>query len=161
MAAALSADAEHRTHGMPDYTSYPTFNDDVAGENIDFLVMCYQALGDARLLDPIMRGMNAFIVTQQGPPQPGWSLQYTLDLKPVQARAPTSRRSLATHTTARNLELLVQFYRLTGDTKFLARVPEAIDWLESIALPPGVAPAGPHAPDLHRGRHQQAALHPP
>ena len=144
--------AEHSTHGLPDYTSYPTFNDDVAGENIDFLVMCYQALGDTRLLDPITRGMNAFIVTQQGPPQPGWSLQYTTDLKPVQART-YEPRSLATHTTARNLELLVQFYRLTGDTKFLARIPEAIDWLESIKLPPGVAPpAAPMRPSSKSAR---------
>ena len=34
-------------------------------ENIDFLLKCYQALGDERLLDPITRGMNAFLVTQQ------------------------------------------------------------------------------------------------
>jgi hypothetical protein len=151
--------AEHSTHGLPDYTSYPTFNDDVAGENIDFLVMCYQALGDARLLDPIMRGMNAFLVTQQGPPQPGWSLQYTPDLKPVQART-YEPRSLATHTTARNIELLVQFYRLTGDTKFLARVPEAIDWLESIKLPSGVAPAGrTHATFIEVGTNKPLYIH--
>ena len=32
--------------GKPDYTSFPTFNDDVAAENIEFLLQCYQALGD-------------------------------------------------------------------------------------------------------------------
>jgi hypothetical protein len=126
---------------LPDYTSYPTFNDDVAAENMDFLVMCYQALGDTRLLDPIIRGMNAFIVTQLGPPQSGWGLQHTPDLLPAGARTyePTS---LVTHTTARNIELLVRFYRLTGETKFLARIPDALAWLEGLTLPPGVAPAG-------------------
>ena len=125
-------------HGLPDYTSYATFNDDVAGENIDFLVQCYQALGDPRVLDPITRGMSAFLVSQQGPPQPGWGLQYTLDGKPAGART-YEPNSLATHTTATNISLLVRFYRLTGDTRFLARVPEAIDWLEGLKLPPGVA----------------------
>lgn len=72
--------SEFSHHGLPDYTSYPTFNDDVAAENIDFLIMCYQTLGDRRLLDPIIRGMNAFIVMQQGPPQPGWALQYTPEI---------------------------------------------------------------------------------
>ena len=48
-----------------------TFNDDVAAENIDFLLQCYQTLGDARLLDPIRRGMNAFIVTAAGPAAAG------------------------------------------------------------------------------------------
>lgn len=132
---------EHSTHGLPDYTSYPTFNDDVAAENIDVLVMCYQALGDPKLRDPILRGMNAFLVTQQAAPQPGWALQYSIDLKPVGART-YEPRALTTHTTARNIELLIQFYRLTGETKFLARIPETLDWLESLRLPAGVAPQG-------------------
>jgi PelA/Pel-15E family pectate lyase len=128
-------------HGKPDYTAYLTFNDDVAAENIDFLLMGYQALGEQRLLDPIIRGMNAFLVTQQGPPQPGWALQYTPDLKPAGART-YEPNALVTHTTARNIELLLSFYRLTGETKFLARVPDAIDWLQRLALPPGIAPEG-------------------
>jgi hypothetical protein len=132
---------EFSHHGMPDYTSYATFNDDVAGENIDFLLWCYQGLGDPRVLDTIRRGMNAFLVAQQGPPQPGWSLQYTLDGRPAAART-YEPRALATHTTASNLALLIKFYRLTGDTKYLARVPEAIDWLDGLTLPPGVATSG-------------------
>ena len=102
--------------------------DDVAAENIDFLIMCYQALGDQRLLDPIVRGMNAFLVTQQGPPQSGWALQYTPDLKPAGART-YEPNALVTHTTATNIELLIRFYRLTGDAKFLARIPDALEWL--------------------------------
>jgi len=128
-------------HGLPDYTGYATFNDDVAGENMDFLLLCYQALHDQKLLDPIIRGMNAFIVTQLGQPQPGWGLQHTLDLLPAGART-YEPRALVTHTSATNIELLLKFYRLTGETKFLARIPEAIDWLEKLTLPPGVAPAG-------------------
>jgi PelA/Pel-15E family pectate lyase len=151
--------AEQSTHGLPDYTPYPTFNDDVAAENIDFLVMCYQALGDERLLDPILRGMNAFLITQQGAPQPGWALQYTMDLKPAQART-YEPRSLTTHTTATNLTLLVRFYRLTGETKFLARIPEAIDWLESLKLPPGVAPPGrTHPTFIEVGTNKPLYIH--
>jgi hypothetical protein len=41
---------------------------------------------------------------------------------------------LATHTTASNIEHLITFYELTGDTRFLARVPEAIDWLDKVKL---------------------------
>ena len=65
--------------------------------------MCYQAFGDARLLDPIVRGMNAFIVTQLGPPQPGWGLQHTLDLQPSGART-YEPKALVTHTTANNID---------------------------------------------------------
>ena len=125
----------------PPYSSYYTFNDDVAGANVEFLLHCYQALGDRRLLDPIARGMRAFVRTQQPAPQAGWAQQYTPDLRPAAART-YEPRALATHTTASNIERLLRFYRLTGDATFLARVPEAIDWLDRVALPPGVAPPG-------------------
>jgi len=151
---------EFSHHGLPDYTSYATFNDDVAGENIDFLVQCYQALGDPRVLDPITRGMSAFLLAQQGPPQPGWGLQYTLDGKPAGART-YEPNSLATHTTATNISLLVRFYRLTGDTRFLARVSEAIDWLEGLKLPPGVAtpPDRTHPTFVELGTNRPLYVH--
>jgi PelA/Pel-15E family pectate lyase len=124
---------EFAKHNGADYTSYLTFNDDVAWENISFLIQCYQVLGDQRLLDPITRGMGFFLVSQQGAPNPGWSLQYTLDLKPAAART-YEPLSLATHTTAANLEHLLTFHELTGDTRYLARVPDGIDWLEKVRL---------------------------
>ncbi|MGH6964921.1 MAG: pectate lyase [Phenylobacterium sp.] len=125
---------EFSHHGKPDYTSFITFNDDVAGENIKFLIMVYQSLGDQRALGAINRAMNSFIVTQQGAPQPGWGMQYTVaDLKPVGART-YEPDALTTHTTANNVTQLMNFYELTGDTKFLARVPEALDWLDKVKL---------------------------
>lgn len=146
-------------HGLPDYTAYATFNDDVAAENMDLLLLCYQAMGDARLLDPIVRGMNAFIVTQMGPPQAGWGLQHTLDLLPSGART-YEPKALVTHTSARNIELLVRFYQLTGETKFLARIPEAIDWLDTLTLPAGVAPPGlTHPTFVELGTNEPLYVH--
>ena len=150
---------EFSHHDLPDYTSFATFNDDVAGENIEFLLQCYQALGDPRVLDTIRRGMNSFLVAQQGAPQPGWSLQHTLDGKPSGART-YEPKSLATHTTATNLGLLLRFYRLTGDTKYLARIPEALDWLEGLTLPPGVAPDGrTHPTFIELGTNRPLYVH--
>ncbi|MBL0914710.1 MAG: pectate lyase, partial [Sphingopyxis sp.] len=99
-------------HGKPDYTRYITFNDDVAGENIKFLIMVHQALGDDRVLDAITRAMSVYLVTQQGQPQPGWGLQHDLSLRPAGARTyePTA---LATHATAANIGQLLNFYSLT------------------------------------------------
>jgi hypothetical protein len=85
--------------------------------------------------------MNAFLVAQQGAPQPGWALQYTPDLQPAAART-YEPKALATHTTAANIEALMRFYRLTGDTRFLARIPEALDWLQRLALPAGAGRPG-------------------
>ena len=100
----------------PDYQKYITFNDDVAAENIKFLTMVYRTLGDTRARDAIDRAMNIFLVTQQAAPQAGWGLQHDLDLKPVGARS-YEPKSLATHTTAANIQQLMNFYRLTGDRK--------------------------------------------
>jgi PelA/Pel-15E family pectate lyase len=122
----------HAEHG-PDYARYITFNDDVAGENLKFLIMVYQTLGERRVLDAINRAMTSFLVTQQGQPQPGWGLQHGPDLKPAAARS-YEPLALATHTTATNLAQLMSFYELTGDTKFLARVGEGLDWLDKVKL---------------------------
>ncbi|MFN3560058.1 MAG: pectate lyase [Brevundimonas sp.] len=122
-------------HGRPDYTGYITFNDDVAGENIKFLIFCRQTLNDRRLDDPIRRAMDCFLACQQPAPQAGWGLQHHADtLKPAAART-YEPEAYATHTTAANIEQLFSFYRLTGDRKYLARVPEALDWLDSVRLP--------------------------
>ncbi|RPJ69165.1 MAG: pectate lyase [Acidobacteria bacterium] len=151
--------SEFSHHGNPDYTSYITFNDDVAAENMDFLLMCHQALGDARLLEPVRRGMEAFLVMQQPAPQAGWGLQHSLDLKPAGART-YEPRALVTHTTAANIDLLIKFYRLTGDTRFLAAIPDAIAWLEGLALPPGVAPEGrTHPTFVEPGTNQPLYVH--
>jgi len=122
-------------HGRPDYTRYITFNDDVAGENIKFLLMVWQTMGDERALAAITLAMEVFLPTQQSAPQAGWGLQHTVeDLKPIGARS-YEPDSIVTHTTAANIALMLNFYEWTGDLRFLERLPEAMDWLDSVRLP--------------------------
>ncbi|HEX2852631.1 MAG TPA: pectate lyase [Opitutaceae bacterium] len=146
--------------GRPDYTGYITFNDGVTGGNVELLVQCYQALGDQRLLAPIRRGMEVFLATLHPSPQAGWSLQHTHDLQPAGART-YEPKALATHTTAVNIDYLLRFYRLTGDKKFLARVPEIFTWLESVRLPPEVRPRneGTHPTFVELGTNRPFYLH--
>ena len=128
----LMHDHPYKDHA--DYSSFITFNDDVAAENIDFLLMCYQVLGESRVREPVIRAMNVFLVTQMGQPQPGWGLQYTTELIPEGARS-YEPKSLHTPTTAENIQQLIKFYRMTGETKFLAPIPAALDWLERLRFP--------------------------
>ena len=121
-------------HGRRDYTRDITFNDDVAGENIKFLLMVYQTMGDERALAAIHRAMNVFLATQQPAPQAGWGLQHRVDtLAPVGARS-YEPDALTTHTTANNIAQLMNFFEWTGERRFLARVPEALAWLDSVKL---------------------------
>ncbi|MBL8545107.1 MAG: hypothetical protein JNL81_01510 [Hyphomonadaceae bacterium] len=122
-------------HGRADYTRQITFNDDVAGENIKFLLMVYQTLGDERALAAIRRAMDIFVATQQPAPQAGWGLQHDVGtLRPVAART-YEPEALTAHTTYLNITQLMNFYEWTGEARFLARVPEAIAWLDSVYLP--------------------------
>jgi len=126
---------EFHHHGKADYTGYITFNDDVAGENLKFLIMVWQALGDARVLPSIRKAMDCFLACQQPQPQPAWGLQHKVsDLKPAGART-YEPEAFATHTTGGNIASCMDFYELTGDPKFLARLGEALDWLDSVKLP--------------------------
>ncbi len=129
----------------PGYQRYITFNDDVAKENIRFLIMAGQALDRPELLRAARRGMEIFLTTQGRPPQAGWGLQYDLRLNVAGART-YEPRALVTHTTATNVEQLMDFYRLTGERRFLARIPEALDWLASVRLPDGIGPPGRRFP---------------
>lgn len=123
-------------HGFTDdYTSFYTFNDDVIWGNIDFLIQCYVTLGEQRLAEPIRRGMNFYLITQQGNPQGGWGQQYNMELQPSHARS-YEPPALLPSLTYDHAELLLRFYEYTGDRKFLARIPDAIRWLEETKLPP-------------------------
>jgi PelA/Pel-15E family pectate lyase len=128
-----------RVAGEADYISHITFNDDVAGENIKFMVMLSQSVGDKRVMDPIKRAMDCFKATQQAKPQAAWGLQHRVDdLKPAAART-YEPLAFVTHTTGNNIAQLMNFYELTGDSSYLERVGEALDWLDSAKLPDGVA----------------------
>ncbi|MFJ9033747.1 pectate lyase [Streptomyces sp. NPDC102274] len=129
-------------HGMEDgeYTQHVTFNDDVLGENIKFLIMCVSALGRRDLVAPVHRAMECLRRMQQPGPQAGWALQHLSRAKNGRpAGAPAGARSyepraLTTHTTQTNVSQLFHYFRLTGDRAYLSRVPEALDWLESCRL---------------------------
>lgn len=128
--------------GHPDYTSYYTYNDDVIGENVNFLIQCYLTLGEERFLDPIYRGMNFYVISQTG--SGGWGQQYNLQLEPAGART-YEPASLLPRATYGNAMMLIQFYEYTGDRKFIARIPDAIRWLEKTRLPAGMTENGKYS----------------
>lgn len=123
-----------------DYTQHVTFNDEVIGENIKFLLMCIVALERHDLADHVHRAMECLRRMQQPAPQPAWGLQHlngATDGRPDGAIAggrSYEPRAFTTHTTAGNLGQLFLFFQLTGDRSYLDGVPAALDWLESVEL---------------------------
>ena len=126
---------DHPFQGKSDYSSFITMNDDVIPEATDFLIQCYQALGRADLKEPVLRAMYLIVTLQQGLPYAGWADQYFVDdLKPAHGRS-YEPRGVNTGTTSRAIRLLIEYYRLTGDSRFLSGIPNAINFIESVKLP--------------------------
>jgi PelA/Pel-15E family pectate lyase len=127
---------DHPENGYPDYSSYITINDGVHTDNINFLIKCYRMLGEQRALESIARAMDCIIALQGGKPQAGWGLQHEtgIDLLPAGAR-PFEPVGYASHGTAEMIENLMYYYQLTGNAKYMARIPDAFAFLESIAIP--------------------------
>jgi hypothetical protein len=117
--------------GHPDYTSFYTFNDGVILENINFLIQCYLTLGEERFLDPIRRGMNFYITSQDS--CGGWGDQLNMSLEIAGART-YEPKALLPGTTFENAMSLLTFYQYTGDKKFLIAVKNAINWMAKTSL---------------------------
>jgi hypothetical protein len=156
----IPKDQAFKKDGLDDYSGYVTLNDDVASGNIEFLILCYQTLGDKKLLSPIYRGMNSFVILQQPKPQAGWALQYTPDdLKPAAART-YEPKGLATHTTSAAIGHMLTYYTYTGDKQYLARLPEAFDWLDAVVLPANTPGArGSHPTFIEVGTNLPLYIH--
>lgn len=129
---------DHPFRGMPDYTPFVTINDDVLSANIDFLLRCYSSLGMKEVVDPVKRAMDLSLRLQYKAPLAGWTDQYTPDdLQPAHARS-YEPRAINTGTTARMIDEMIRYYRLTGDRKFIEGIPAAIRFIEDQRLPDSV-----------------------
>ena len=126
---------DHPFRGKEDYSSFITLNDDVMPSNIEFLIQCYQELGRKDLLKPIHKALNLSARLQQPAPLAGWGDQYFVKtLKPAHARS-YEPRSINTSTTVRMVRAMMDYYRLTGEKKYLKGIPAAIDFLRTQRLP--------------------------
>ena len=125
---------EFRHQGGADYTSFYTFNDGVISNNVRVLVEAYEKLGDNKYWEAARRGMDFYLLSQLPGPQSGWAQQYDFDLKPAWARS-YEPPAVFSGQTAENVRDLINFYRMTGDRRYLEPIPRAIEWLESARLP--------------------------
>ncbi|MCU4677016.1 pectate lyase [Catenovulum sp. 2E275] len=149
--------------GQADYSANITFNDDVAANNLKLLAYCLKTLDDPKLKpkleSAIFKAMDAFVKLKLPIPQPGWALQYTQDFKPASARS-YEPKSVSTSTTVHNLYLLMQFYQLTADKKYLTGIMQSIDWLDSLKLAPELIKNGrTHPRMVEIGTNKTLFLH--
>jgi hypothetical protein len=122
------AEADH------DYSAARTFNDDVTYDCIKILLEAHARLGEERYHAAATAGMKFYLRAQLPAPQAGWAQQYGADLKPVWGR-PFEIGTVCSTQTLENIAHLFEFFTITGDMKYLAAVPAALDWLEASRIP--------------------------
>ena len=145
--SAAYPDSWSREFPKRDYRADYTFNDNAIADMIETMFEASHLLGEAagdaetRKLAAACRAAaekaGGFILLAQMPdPQPAWAQQYDADMHPSWARkfeppAVTGGESQGV------LRILLNLYRETGDRRYLAPVPRALDYLRRSRLPDG------------------------
>jgi PelA/Pel-15E family pectate lyase len=144
--------------GVPDYTSYYTFNDGVIPNCIFLLVEAWEKLGDERCWKAAQRGMDFYLISQGPEEQAGWSSQYDMNLQPAQARS-YEPAAWSTFGTAARIGELERFYGITGDRRYLRPIPAAIAWLERSVINTDPAKPYTHGRFLEPGTNRALVAH--
>ena len=124
---------EHVHSGHPDYTSCYTFNDGVIRNNIDILLEAWEKLGNVEYRKAALRGMDFYLIAQLPSPQAGWADQYDMSMNPAWGRS-YEPPAVSSILTARSIQDLETFYKITGNRKFLRIIPEALKWLKNAVI---------------------------
>lgn len=92
--------------------------------------------GEVKYLESAKRAGDFLIAAQLPEPQPVWAQQYTFDMVPAWARK-FEPPSVCSSESAGAMRTLVDVYLATGDEKYRAPIPSAIEWFKRSRLPDG------------------------
>jgi PelA/Pel-15E family pectate lyase len=121
---------------IKDYWFHYTLNDHAHARCVATMLEAHRRLGDARYLESAKRAGDFLIQAQLPEPQPVWAQQYTFDMIPAWARK-FEPPSVCSNESAGALRTLVDIYLATGDQRYLAPIPSAIEWFNRSRLPDG------------------------
>jgi hypothetical protein len=136
---AVKASIPDDWHTLPkfkDYWFHYTLNDNTHSDCLRTLLEAHRRFGDAMHLDAAKKAGDFLLLAQLPAPQPAWAQQYTFDMKPAWARK-FEPPAVCSHESAGVVRALTDLYLHTGDDKYLAPIPAALDWLEKSKLPDG------------------------
>ena len=121
---------------IKDYWFHYTLNDHAHARCVATMLEAHQRRGDAKYLEAAKRGGDFLIAAQLPQPQPVWAQQYTFDMIPAWARK-FEPPSICSNESAGAIRTLVDIYLASGDHKYLAPIPAAIEWFKRSTLPDG------------------------
>lgn len=118
------------------YADFHTLNDGNLQKIVELMLRARELTGEPRYLDAVKRCGDFLLLAQFEGHQPAWAQQYNQEMVPVWARkfeppAVSSTESLGACFT------LFEIWLATGEEKYRATIPAALDWLEQAKLPNG------------------------
>ena len=126
-----------RTEGrIKEYWDMYTLNDGAAGTIVATLADAHEIYGSQRYLDAITSLGNFLLASQLPSPQPGWAQQYSYDMHPIWARR-FEPAAVAGRESQDVIKALMEIYEITGQQKYLAPIPKALEYLRSSVLTDG------------------------
>ncbi|MCM2372294.1 pectate lyase [Aporhodopirellula aestuarii] len=122
--------------GHNEYWYRYTLNDHLARDVMKLLLLAHQAYGDDTYHASAIKLADSLLAAQMPNPQPAWAQQYNSQMQPIWARK-FEPPAITTSESFGVIETLMMVYRETGNPKYLATIPRALDYLESCELPDG------------------------
>ncbi len=125
-----------RTFPKKKYTGYYTLNDNNMSHIVEMLFEAARIYHRPDCFAAAVRTGEFFLAAQMPDPQPGWAQQYDANMNPAWARkfeppAVTGGESQSVMRT------LLRLYRFTGDRRFTAPIPRALEYYRKSLLPDG------------------------
>ncbi len=125
-----------RTHPKKDYRNYYTFNDNAIADVVDVMFIAERTYNDKKYRQAAERAGGFILLAQMPEPQPAWAQQYNLRMQPAWARR-FEPASITGGESQGVMRTLLRLYRDTGDKKYLAPLPRAIEYLRKSQIDGG------------------------
>ncbi len=119
-----------------DYWFFYTLNDNNITQLIDTLLLAVEVYGDVRYRESAVKAADFLLLAQMPDPQPAWAQQYNFEMQPVWARK-FEPPAVSGGESQDAIKSLMRIFVETGDRKYLASIPRALDYLEKSLLPNG------------------------
>lgn len=121
---------------VKDYWDLYTLNDGLASDVVETLLAAHAIYGDDRAAKALFKLGDFLILAQLPEPQPAWAQQYTFAMRPAWARK-FEPPAVTGSESQDAISALLAIYQFTGDAKYLAPVPRALNYLKKSEIAPG------------------------
>ena len=125
-----------KTFPKVNYTDFYTFNDETLSDVIELMFLAAEIYQEERYAASARRGADFMLLAQMPEPQPGWAQQYDAKMHPAWARQ-FEPPSITGGESQGVMRTLLQAYALTGDSKYLAPLPRALEYYKASVLDNG------------------------